>query len=355
VSTTSPSLPTPATAATVVIGAAAAVWLLREAAPVLQPLTVAFLLAALLRPLPRSARASLGPRWEWLGTLGASVVPVLAVAAVGATAVFAASEVPDAQQTLTEATDAVTQQLRGLGLPSPSASSLGGAVAGMLTDVLSQVASAGGGFVLAVFLVLLGLEERRRWPTKLGPVLGEEALGRLSRAWDTLSLKLRVFVAVRALTGVISGGLTTAWLFLVGADQPVLWGGVMFLLNFVPNLGSILGGIPPMLTTYLSAGLGPALAAGAGLLAVEQVVGNYIDPKLQGRSLRLSTLVVLTTVGGFTWLWGGLGALVAVPCLLAATSLAEQLPSLRPFARLVRSDADAAPLHADLDRTAQAS
>ena len=126
------------------------------------------------------------------------------------------------------------------------------------------------------------------------------------------------------------------WLWLLGVDFAVLWGLLFFLLNYVPNIGSLIAGIPPTILAFMQLGLGWAMLAVAGLLAIDQVIGNYLDPRLQGRTLNISSLVVLISVILWGWIWGVVGTLLAVPMTVLIISVCERVPALQPVAILLQ-------------------
>jgi AI-2 transport protein TqsA len=147
--------------------------------------------------------------------------------------------------------------------------------------------------------------------------------------------KVRRFLLIRTVLGVISGAAVTAWLWFMGVDFAPFWGVLFFLLNYVPNIGSIIAGIPPTLLAFVQFGPGWALLVAGGLLAMEQVTGNFLDPHLQGRTLNVSSLVVLLSVILWGWIWGVPGALIAVPLTVTIILVCAKVPMLRPIAVLL--------------------
>jgi predicted PurR-regulated permease PerM len=155
-------------------------------------------------------------------------------------------------------------------------------------------------------------------------------------AVGSIGVKVRKYLLIRTLAGLISG----LWLWLLGVEFAVLWGLLFFLLNYVPNIGSLVAGIPPALLAFLQLGLGWALVAVAGLVLIDQVIGNYLDPRLMGRTLNMSSLVVLISVVLWGWIWGVVGTLLAVPMTVAIMSACERVPALRPIAILLQGGED---------------
>jgi len=103
------------------------------------------------------------------------------------------------------------------------------------------------------------------------------------------------------------------WCWILGVDFPVLWGLLAFLFNFIPNIGSILAAVPPVLLALVQFGIGRTLAVAGGYVAVNMVVGNVIEPMVFGRKLGLSNLVVFLSLVFWGWIWGPVGMLLSVP------------------------------------------
>lgn len=115
-------------------------------------------------------------------------------------------------------------------------------------------------------------------------------------------------------TGVI------VWIFLavVGVRFAFIWGLLAFLLNYIPNIGSVLAAIPPLIQALLFNGLGDALVVAGGFIAVNMVIGNILEPRVMGRGLGLSTLVVFLSLIFWGWLLGPVGMLLSVPLTIVA-------------------------------------
>ena len=116
--------------------------------------------------------------------------------------------------------------------------------------------------------------------------------------------------------------------------------------RFVP-VGSVLAVVPPSLFALVQfPQSSKALLVIGGLAAVQIILGNYVDPRIQGRWLSLSPFVVLLSVAFWGWLWGPAGALIAVPITLAMVVAGKEFPSLRPLSVLLaeeEKDKSAAP------------
>jgi predicted PurR-regulated permease PerM len=120
------------------------------------------------------------------------------------------------------------------------------------------------------------------------------------------------------------------WWF--GMPNPVLFGMLAFLLNFIPYLGSLFGIAAALVVGILSLDtLGQAFAVAGVYFLFTSLEGQFITPYFVGRSLRLNTVVVFFTVTLFAWLWSVVGMLVATPLLVTVRTFAEHIPALYGF------------------------
>ena len=83
---------------------------------------------------------------------------------------------------------------------------------------------------------------------------------------------------------------------ILGVDFPILWGFLAFLLHFIPNIGSIIAAAPAVLFAYIQLGAGSALLTASGYLAIGTILGNVLEPKIMGRHLGMSTLVIFLSL-----------------------------------------------------------
>jgi predicted PurR-regulated permease PerM len=131
-----------------------------------------------------------------------------------------------------------------------------------------------------------------------------------------------------------TGILVWLALWLIGIDFAVTWGALAFLLNFIPNIGSIAASIPPIaiaFAQYYPDFWHPTLTIVA-LLAIQLTMGNFISPKLMGDKLELSPVVILLSLLFWGWLWGITGALLSTPIASAIKIICQNVDALHPIA-----------------------
>ncbi|SDY53531.1 AI-2E family transporter [Citreimonas salinaria] len=203
------------------------------------------------------------------------------------------------------------------------------------TTVLSAAGTTLGAAVLVFFLTLMMLIEGPRWPKKFAyESHGSSKQGVVETA-RTIAQRLRGFLWARTIMGVMTAFLYVVWLWIFGIDLLIVWALLTFFLSFIPTLGSLIAGILPVLYALAQKDLGTAVFVGIGLLVIEQIMGNYVDPRVQGRKVSLSPLVVLIALLLWGWMWGIAGAVLAVPMTIAIAIISAHFEPLRPLALIL--------------------
>jgi AI-2 transport protein TqsA len=323
---------------------------LRAMAPVAIPVVFAVLITLVIAPLHQRLARVLPPALRWFAHLGAILVLLTVIAVFLAALVFAAERVLQEMSSFggnmetllpseSEATALVGGQLKDL--VGTISSALSGWLVEQITTVARAIAGMTGMFittlVLVFFLVLLALTERGIWRGKIAALWPEQGQTEWRDALVTITLRLRKFLVIRTAVGFLQAALYVLWLWLFGVDMLIVWGVLTFLLTYIPNLGSVIAGTLPVFYALVTKDLATAFAVAAGLLVIEQVVGNFIDPKLLGKYIVLSPFIILVSLLFWGWLWGIAGAFLATPILLSLLIALNHIPPLRPVA-LILSD-----------------
>ena len=193
-------------------------------------------------------------------------------------------------------------------------------------------------FLSTTFLVFLimafMLSEATVFPNKFRHILGVRG-GDEDRITKIVT-EIQSYLGIKTIVSLVTGLLLGIWAYLWDLDFPVLLGMIAFLLNYVPTVGSIIAAIPAVLLSVILYGtIGHAVAVAAGYIVVNMVVGNIIEPRWMGRSLGLSTLVIILSLLFWGWAWGPLGALLSVPLTVGVKILLENTEDLRWVATLL--------------------
>jgi predicted PurR-regulated permease PerM len=171
------------------------------------------------------------------------------------------------------------------------------------------------------------LSEATVFPAKFRAVLGRET-GHSSRL-NKMVREVQEYLGIKTVISLATGILLGVWAWFMDLDFPVLLGLVAFVLNYVPTIGSLLAAIPALLLALIQFGVGHALLVSIGYIVVNTIFGNIIEPNLLGRRLGLSTLVVILSLLFWGWVWGPVGALLAMPLTMVVKIMLENTPDLR--------------------------
>ncbi len=146
---------------------------------------------------------------------------------------------------------------------------------------------------------------------------------------------LRNYMSMKTIISAVTGTFIGVMLWIVGVDYPVLWGVLAFMLNFVPNIGSIIAAVPAVLLTVVQLGFSSALLVAAIYIAVNIVIGSVIEPKYMGKGLGLSTLVVFISLVFWGWVLGPVGMLLSVPLTMTVKLALDSKPETQWLGHLL--------------------
>jgi len=153
---------------------------------------------------------------------------------------------------------------------------------------------------------------------------------------EHISELIRDYLSIKTLTSLLTGAASYLVMLLAGVDFASFWAVLIFVLNYIPVIGSIVAVAFPVLLTALQFGdWGSFIAVLVGLTAVQQAVGSFIEPRLMGASLNLSPLVILLSLTLWGQLWGIPGMLLCVPIMVIVTITLSQFESTRAIAILL--------------------
>ncbi len=225
--------------------------------------------------------------------------------------------------------DGVGEASERLGLLSRLDSSL---LFDFANQALRYTATAFSSLLIISLIVIFMLFEAATFRGKVRMAFtGDGAEERFSRVMHEIQHYIGIKTVVSAATGLLIG----VWAWVLGVDFAIFWGLVAFVLNFIPNLGSIIAAVPTTLLAMVQIGVGRGLLVALGYLVVNMVIGNLIEPHLMGRRLGLSTLVVVLSLVFWGWVWGPIGMLLSVPLTMVLKIMLENTEEFRWVAVLL--------------------
>jgi predicted PurR-regulated permease PerM len=256
-----------------------------------------FIVAVAIGALAVAATALAGPVSEWIGRapqIGATIKQKLSVL----------------DPPLAALRELQTSLFGGGSAPAPAA-----AAPNVVVPVVAFLTPAAGGLLLffgtLLFFLVGQIELRNRLVLMFS---NQEARLRLLRIMNDIEKNLAGYLAVVTIINAALGIIVALGAWLVGLPDPAIFGLLAALLNYVPYVGPAI-----MMMTMFGVGLvsfpslSHALIAPAGLLGLCTVEGHFITPTIVGRKITLNPLVVVLALAFWTWMWGPIGAFLAVP------------------------------------------
>jgi AI-2 transport protein TqsA len=210
------------------------------------------------------------------------------------------------------------------------------AVMRFTAGLLSGLSSVLSDLVLILLTVTFILLEVSSFPVKLRAVLGDPK--QLFPQFTKFAVDMKRYMVIKTLINLIAGILIAVWMYILGVQFPVLWGFLAFLLHYIPNIGAVVAAIPAMLLTLVQLGMGSVLLVAAGYIITGFIIGNVIEPRLMGRKLGLSTLVVFLSLIFWSSLLGLIGAILCIPLTMTLKFAFESSESTLWIAVLLGSE-----------------
>jgi predicted PurR-regulated permease PerM len=206
----------------------------------------------------------------------------------------------------------------------------------LIQSSVGTVTTALSSFFLTLVLSGFMLAESRRFREKFHQAFGGDhpLLGSL----EGIGRDVRRYVVAKTWISALTG--TSVWLFLelFGVDFAPLWGLLAFPLNFIPTVGAIVASIPPVLVALIDPSISGFALTGIilGLLTINGTIGAVLDPRYVGQAVRVSPLVIFSSMLIWGVLWGPTGMILAVPIMVSLKVVCSRVPSLEPFATMLR-------------------
>jgi predicted PurR-regulated permease PerM len=206
-----------------------------------------------------------------------------------------------------------------------------------LTSMAGQAGNIASGAVLVTLFVGFMFLERLWFSTKLTSLMGDERkAARVEMIISSIMHRVNRYLVVKAIISAVTGALVYLTMTLFGLDLAVAMGVLTFVLNFIPNIGSIAATIVVALVGYVQTGdsmVGLSVFAIIG--AVQFAVGQVLDPLLLGKTLRLSSFGIIASLAFWAAVWGVVGMFLAVPIMVSIMIVCSHIRGLRPVAVLL--------------------
>lgn len=216
---------------------------------------------------------------------------------------------------------------------------VGGVIMPALRSVSSSAVGIGRNVLVTLLMAVFLLLERHTLIPKITYAASKDKEGRVQAIWDRINRQVSKYIGIKTIVSVITGAFFYIVGKSVGLDFAFLWGVLAVVMNFIPTIGSI---VITVLTIFMAVvqflpNWTPILIVAAGTILTQNIIGNIIDPRLQGNQLNLSPFVILVALSVFGYVWGIVGMFLAVPLLSVLQIVFANMEETKSIAILMSS------------------
>lgn len=215
-----------------------------------------------------------------------------------------------------------------------------------ITGKLSNFASWFAGFfsmflMVLVYLLFLMLEKKYFYK-KIYLFFDDTSTVKVKNILKKITSKLEIYMAVKMTTSFLTGIFSYIIMKSFNLDFALFFAILMFLFNFIPTIGSVVSSLLPIIFAFLQFGgkSVPFIVLSASIILIQLFIGNVIDPKMMGKKLNLSPLVIILSLAVWGAIWGVAGMFLSIPIMIVLTIVLLQIPATKKFSLLLTSDGE---------------
>lgn len=228
--------------------------------------------------------------------------------------------------TIPEIDNFINQQIAGINLDLQS----------FATSTLNVVSALLGNFALVLVYVIFLLIEENFMPLKFSAMVSKkDGKSGFKYLLDRINKSINTYFTVKFIVSLLTGFLSYIVLLIIGVDFALLWAFMIFLFNFIPYAGSLIATLlPASFAVFQFGSFLPFFWVFLGVMIIQLLVGNYIEPRIVGKSLNLSPIAVVLSLTFWAAIWGIVGMLLSVPIISVLVIVMAYFPGTRNIAIL---------------------
>lgn len=207
----------------------------------------------------------------------------------------------------------------------------------LLNPIFASISDIlGNSFLIIIYILFFFLEETH-FSKKLKNIFpNKERFENVSKILIRIQESVSKYIVIKTLVSLLTGLVSFIVLYFIGIESPSFWAFLIFLLNYIPTVGSLIATIFPASFCLMQFdSLTPAVLVLILVGAIQVVVGNIIEPKMIGNSMNISPLVTIIALTFWGLLWGVTGMILSVPITVILTMIFAQFDKTKPVAILM--------------------
>ncbi len=209
-------------------------------------------------------------------------------------------------------------------------------VSNLLSTSFNSFALFFGNLLLIVIILTFMLAGRASFMNRITSAYSQGKADTISEFLRSIESKISLFLLIKTLVSAATAIICTIIMLVIGLDLAIFFGFLIFALNFIPNLGSIIASLCPILMAFLQFGFSiPFFFLTPSIMVIQFFIGNVIEPRITGLGLNISPLVIIFSLLLWGWLWGIVGMMLAAPMTSVLQIVFSHFDKTRPLAILI--------------------
>lgn len=213
-------------------------------------------------------------------------------------------------------------------------------VSNLLSSSFSSFAIFFGNLLLIIIILTFMLAGRNTFMNRITLAYSQGRAETISQLLRSIESKISLYLMIKTFISASTAILCTIVMLLFDLDLAIFFGFLIFMLNFIPNLGSIIASLSPILMAFLQFGFSPRFVLMTlSIMIIQFVIGNVIEPRVTGIGLNISPVVIIFSLLLWGWLWGIVGMILAAPLTSVMEIVFTHFEKTRPLATLMNAKA----------------
>jgi predicted PurR-regulated permease PerM len=210
----------------------------------------------------------------------------------------------------------------------------------IVSSIGSSVARLAASMGMVIVYMIFMFVEQSTFHKKFAVLFPNKPQNKKMRYITTsIDENMKKYLFMKTLVSAITGLISYGWMAILGLNFAGVWAFAIFILSYIPTIGAIVGcGMPILFAILMGMTLNEVILVSLGLIGLQILFGNIIEPKLTGKTLNLSTLAILINLVFWGLIWGVAGMFFSVPLLVATFIITAQFDSTRWIAILLSAD-----------------
>jgi len=202
----------------------------------------------------------------------------------------------------------------------------GFSISGAISNLMATTVDISWNFILIIIFLMFIVAQDGSLAKRLNTVLSEYDRKRTETTLGNIQQQIQRYLLTKTVISLCTAIVGMILMIMYGVDFVLVCGILLFVMNFIPNIGSIIASGIPILISFLQSGLDfRTLSFAVLIIATQMLFGNVLEPKIQGENMNLSPIMVLVSLIFWGWVWGIVGMVLAVPITSAINIILIQI------------------------------